>query len=503
MFQQNDIGFGGGGAAILSLDRAIPSASGPFGGIPFGRAGLPKSSTARFGVDVLPDLGVDIGSKHWWRGLAGCLALCTVTIALAPGFRPIPVADTTPLSPTAWEESRAQSIAPLAWGGDSGRRMAATDAVQPLTDTPERPQIDLTATLGEGDGLGRALQRAGVGGAEASRIGTMLSDVVDPDEVAPGTALNIVLGRRASKTDARPLQSLALRARFDMRVEFERMGTELTMRRIPIAIDRTPLRIDGVVGSGLYVAARAAGAPPSAIQTYIRALAPKVSMDNIEASDRFSMVVEQARAATGEVQYGKLLYIGLDRGSRATRMIPWAVDGQTGWFDSAGVGQSRGGFAMPVAGARKTSGFGWRIHPLLGYSRMHQGTDYGAAYGTPIRAVSDGVVSFSGWHGGHGNMVKISHAGGIGSGYAHMSRIAVASGTRVSQGQVIGYVGSTGLSTGPHLHFEVYRGGVAVNPSSVSFASTPLLTGAALAAFNARLNAMATFRPGKTHIASR
>lgn len=483
---------------MLSLDRAIPDVR-----IPFGRAGLSKPSTTRFSIDVLPDLGIDIGSKPWWRGLASCLALCTVTIALAPGFRAIPVSDATPLSPAAWEESRAQSIAPLAWGADSGRRMAATDAVQPLADTPERPQIDLTATLGEGDGLSRALQRAGVGGAEASRVATMLSDVVDPDEIAPGTALGIVLGRRASKTDARPLQSLSLRARFDMRVEFERMGTELTMRRVPIAIDRTPLRVDGVVGSGLYVAARAAGAPPSAIQTYIRALAPKVSMDNIEANDRFSMVVEKQRAATGEVRYGKLLYIGLERGKRATRMIPWAIDGQTSWFDSAGVGQSRGGFAMPVAGARKTSGFGWRLHPLLGYSRMHQGTDYGAAYGSPIRAVSDGIVSFSGWHGGHGQMVKISHAGGLGSGYAHMSRIAVASGTRVSQGQVIGYVGSTGLSTGPHLHFEVYRGGVAVNPSSASFASTPLLTGAALAAFNARLNAMATFRPGRTQIASR
>ena len=124
--------------------------------------------------------------------------------------------------------------------------MAATDAVQPLTDTPERPQIDLTATLGEGDSLSRALERAGVGGGESARVATMLSDVVDPDDVTPGTALSITLGRRASKNDARPLQALALRARFDMRVEFERIGTALNMRRIPIAIDRTPLRVDGI-----------------------------------------------------------------------------------------------------------------------------------------------------------------------------------------------------------------------------------------------------------------
>jgi murein DD-endopeptidase MepM/ murein hydrolase activator NlpD len=227
-------------------------------------------------------------------------------------------------------------------------------------------------------------------------------------------------------------------------------------------------------------------------------------MDNIGANDRFSLVVEQQRAATGEVRYGKLLYVGLDRGGRSTRMIQWTVDGTTEWFDAAGVGQRRGGFQMPVANARKTSGFGWRLHPLLGYSRLHQGTDYGAAYGTPIRAVSDGIVTLAGWHGGHGQMVKLSHSGGLGTGYAHMSRIAVSPGTRVSQGQVIGYVGSTGLSTGPHLHFEVYRGGVAVNPSGVTFESTPLLSGAQLAAFKAKLFEITASRPA-THqvIASR
>jgi murein DD-endopeptidase MepM/ murein hydrolase activator NlpD len=121
---------------------------------------------------------------------------------------------------------------------------------------------------------------------------------------------------------------------------------------------------------------------------------------------------------------------------------------------------------------------------------MHQGTDYGAPKGTPIRAVTDGIVSFAGWHGGHGKMVKLSHNGGIGSGYAHMSSIAVSPGARVSQGQVIGYVGSTGLSTGAHLHFEVYRGGVAVPMNSVSFASQSLLSGAELAAFKAKFQAI-------------
>lgn len=491
MYQQSEVFGGGGGAAALTLDRA------PFGRVSgFGRATIQPVRTPRFYVDTFPDLGVDIGSKTWWKGLAGCTALCALTVALAPGFHTLPSAGAPVLAPAAWEESRAQSISPLAWGADSGRHMAATDAVQPLTDTPDRPQIDVTATLGDGDSLSRALQRAGVAGAEASRIANQVSGIVDPDEIAPGTALALTLGRRASRTDPRPVQALNFRARFDMKVAFERdAGGALAMRTIPIAVDSTPLRVDGVVGDSLYASARAAGAPGSAVQTYIRALAPKVPMDNIGANDRFSLVVEQQRAATGEVRYGKLLYVGLDRGGRSTRMIQWTVDGSTEWFDAAGVGQRRGGFQMPVANARKTSGFGWRLHPLLGYSRMHQGTDYGAAYGTPIRAVSDGIVTLAGWHGGHGQMVKLSHANGIGSGYAHMSRIAVSPGTRVSQGQVIGYVGSTGLSTGPHLHFEVYRGGVAVSPSSVTFESTPLLSGAQLAAFKAKLTEITASRP--------
>lgn len=483
---------------MLTLDRALLDVR-----LPFGRAGLAKPPLSRFSIDVLPDLGVDIGSRPWWRGLAGCLALCAITIMLAPGFRPLDVPAATPVTAAVWEESRAQAIAPLAWGGDTGRRMAATDAVQPLGDTPERPQIDLAATLGDGDSLHRALERAGVGGAEARRVAAMTADVVDPDEIPAGTALAVTLGRRFSKADARPLQTLAFRARFDMRVNFVRVGDTLTMQRMPIAVDSAPLRVEGRVGDSLYASARAAGAPAAAIQTYIRALAPQVPMQNIAADDRFDLIVEQDRAATGEVRYGKLLYIGLNRGRRTTRMIQWDIDGRSQWYDAAGVGERRAGYVTPVANARKTSSFGWRIHPLLGYSRMHQGTDYGAAYGTPIRAVTDGIVSFAGWHGGHGNMVQLKHPNGLGTGYAHMSRVAVAPGARVSQGQVIGYVGSTGLSTGPHLHFEVYRGGRAVSPSGVNFESRSILEGAQLAAFRAKLDNILSMRPQRVQLASR
>jgi murein DD-endopeptidase MepM/ murein hydrolase activator NlpD len=121
---------------------------------------------------------------------------------------------------------------------------------------------------------------------------------------------------------------------------------------------------------------------------------------------------------------------------------------------------------------------------------MHRGIDFGAPHGSPIRAATDGIVNFAGRNRGNGNYIRLNHAGNIGSSYSHLSRIAVAPGARVLQGQVIGYVGSTGLSTGPHLHFEVYKNGQAVNPKSVSFQSSSLLEGRELAAFRNRLKSL-------------
>ena len=142
---------------------------------------------------------------------------------------------------------------------------------------------------------------------------------------------------------------------------------------------------------------------------------------------------------------------------------------------------------MPVQGAHQTSSYGMRFHPILGYSRMHQGIDYGAPMGAPIVAATDGTVSFSGWHGGHGNYVQIRHAGNMGTGYAHMSRIIAHVGDHVRAGQLIGYVGSTGLSTGPHLHFEVFKNNVAINPAGVKFTQAAQLGGSDLSRFKATL----------------
>lgn len=469
----------------------------------FGRAAIAAPVPTRFArwqrkaaeLDWTPDLGARIGSTEWFRGAATCIALVAACIALSPGAPKPLIADTPPaLTGAEWDEARAQSISPLAWGADTGRRMAAGDLVVPLRETPERPTLDLTATLGQGDGLAATLQRAGVGGGEATKLASLVASAVPLSEIKPGTRLDLTLGRRSDKTVARPLEKLALRARFDLALSIERAGGALNLTRHPIAIDHTPLRIRGTVGGSLYRAARAAGAPAKAVEAYIKAIATRTSVAAMGANATFDLIVERAKAATGEVQLGSILYAGLDRGSTKVGLVRWVEDGRESWYDASGTGERRGMLASPVAG-RITSGFGMRRHPVLGYMRMHKGMDFGAPWGTPIYAAIDGVVQLAGRSSGYGNFVKINHGNGLQSGYGHMSRIAARVGQRVSRGQLIGYVGSTGMSTGPHLHFEIWKNGVSVNPRGLSFSSVQQLSGQALRNFKARVASLLSVTP--------
>ena len=480
MFVRNDhVMEGSGGGSALAFGRAMPMAA---------PVRLADTLTARFGeIDLVPDLGSNIGTRDWWRGAATCAALIAATIALAPGFdRPTYAAPAAVMEGADFDEARTQGIAPLAYGATTGRRLAPTALVTPLTDTPERPILELTTTLPSGPSLAAALERAGVGDGEADRIADLVASRVALDELKPGTQLELTLGRRPTKSAPRPVEALSFRARFDLAMKVARDAGTLVASAVPIAIDNTPLRIQGRVGPSLYRSARAAGAPARVVEAYIKALATRLSIGrDVGAADSFDLIVARDRAATGEQRLGDLLFAGIDQGRRKVELVRWDDDdGRASWFDAKGQSERRGFMGMPVAG-RITSSFGYRMHPLLGYLKMHKGLDIGAPYGSPIYAVLDGVVQGAGRSGGYGNFVKLGHAGGLASGYGHMSRIAVARGQHVRQGQVIGYVGSTGLSTGPHLHWEVWRNGQTVNPRSISFASVAALSGNDLRRFRA------------------
>jgi len=452
-------------------------------------------------IDLAPDLAQDIGSARWLRGFSTLLALSFAALSFWPDFSAVEAA-TTPLGdPATRDEFRSQMITPLAFGADSGRRWGPSTDVLPLAGVPERAQIRLVATMNPGDSFARMLQRAGVSGDDSVRAMALVAGQLPSGMIEGGTRFDIVLGKRAAPGTPRRLEKIDFRARFDLALSVFRQGEGLGVIARPIAVDTTPLRIRGTVGSaGLYRSARAAGAPMKAIQQYLQTLDAHLSLDeDLTSADQFDFVVSYKRSANGESEVGELLYAGLERGGKPlAQLVRFGPDGQ--FYDAvAGMGGDSGVRAAtfaPVNG-HMTSSFGMRRHPILGYSRMHAGIDFGAAWGSPIFAVSDGVVSFAGRHGGHGNYVRLEHGDGLGTGYGHMSKIAVWPGSRVHAGQVIGYVGSTGLSTGPHLHWEVYVNGRTVNPLSVRFAGkAQAVDPRQVAALKARLAQLKAVQPG-------
>lgn len=440
--------------------------------------------------DLAPDLAEDIGSARWFRGFGTMLALGAAAVFFWPDFAPLQAAPLTVLDSAATDEFRVQGIRPLAYGADNGRRMNATAAVIPLAAAPERPSVDLAATLGAGDSFPRMLQRAGLSSVDIVRVLDLVGGQVSPGTIPAGTRFAIRLGARTSPAQPRPLEQLSFRPRFDLALDIRRSGGGLTLASNAIAVDTTPMRVRGIVGQSLYRSARAAGAPPTAVQDYLRAIDQHMAFEEIAPGDEFDLVFANRRASSGEQQPGDLIYAGVVRaGKPVLQLLRWGNDG--GFYSPQGMAegaQERESFLGAPVNGRITSGYGARRHPILGYVRMHAGIDFAAGWGAPIYAATDGRVTFAGWHGGHGNYVRLDHGGGIGTGYGHMSRIAVAPGMNVRRGQVIGYVGSSGLSTGPHLHYEMYRGGQTVNPLSMGAITTrATVDPAQLAAFRARL----------------
>jgi len=249
----------------------------------------------------------------------------------------------------------------------------------------------------------------------------------------------------------------------------------------PVAVPTGPLRIRGHVGDGLYWSLRAAGASPQVAAQYLAALATVIDVGDVGPDASFDLVLGPNH---------DLLYAGLNRMiGGPLKLVKWTVNGSSEWVDAANAAKAEpveSAMMMPANGPI-TSYFGYRYHPILHFTRFHAGVDIGAAWGSPIVAAGDGQVVSAGWSGGYGREVMIAHGGGLVSLYGHMSEIVAQPGSFVHRGQLIGYVGSSGLSTGPHVHFEVRQGGQPVNPLAVRFVSAPVIDTHLAYAVKARL----------------
>jgi len=206
----------------------------------------------------------------------------------------------------------------------------------------------------------------------------------------------------------------------------------------------------------------------------------------LRAGAEFTLVAEELWQGEKFVKLGELFAVRLQNDGDDYAAVAFTWEDDDGWYHPDGTASKRPFLRSPLKFSRVTSGFNpKRYHPVLKTRRPHNGTDYGAPTGTPVRATGDAKVVVAGRNGGHGKYVKLDHSGPYTTSYSHLSRIAVKKGERVEQGEVIGYVGSTGMSTGPHLHYEFHVNGKPVNSQTVDLPQTEPLPSAAMEEFEA------------------
>ena len=339
----------------------------------------------------------------------------------------------------------------------------ASPAVAAPTPAPSPDVTRATSRLvGRNQLPSQVLAALGVEGAEAQAVLGALGSVLSPRRTRPGDQVRL---ERAVTDGA--FRSLSWRQGPADEYLVRPCSKGLCAGKREVAITRQAVLVSVSLRSSVSEALHAAGHDTALVAAAADVLAWDVDFyQDVRGGDSLRLVVERIEADGRFVGHGEVLaaeYEGKVAGRK--RLFRYTdPDGDTGYFDDAGTSARRGFLRAPVPYVNLTSRFGSRRHPLLGYVRAHQGVDYGAPEGTPVWAVGDGVVSLAGWNGGCGLMVQIRHRNGLDSVYCHLSKVNVAAGSHVGQRQVVGRVGSTGLSTGPHLHYAIRRGGSYVNP---------------------------------------
>jgi murein DD-endopeptidase MepM/ murein hydrolase activator NlpD len=348
--------------------------------------------------------------------------------------------------------------------------------------------IEMPFTVRKGDTLLSALTGSGVPARDAKAVVDALKTVFNPRGLRPGQTVTLTFAPPTGTESAR-LVGLSVAVEPGKVAEVRRVGQN-GFRASERAADATATlqRASGVIASSLYEAAEEAGVPSEVMNDFISALSYDVDFQrDLRAGDRFEVLYEVFTDDTGAVvRYGSPLYASLEVNGRAIPIYLYAAPGEApDYFHADGQSVRRALLRTPINGARVTSSFGKRKDPFQGFTKMHKGVDFGAPKGTPILAAGNGVIEFAGKFRGYGNYIRIRHTGDYKTVYAHMSKFAkgITKGAKVTQGQVIGYVGCTGRCTGNHLHYEVIVAGKQVDPNGVDLPTGVQLDGTALAAF--------------------
>jgi murein DD-endopeptidase MepM/ murein hydrolase activator NlpD len=388
-----------------------------------------------------------------------------------------------------------------------------------------------TVTLDAGDTLAGMLEDVGISAQDASAVVTAMGKDFDPRQLRAGQSFDLVYSVAtisATGASAKPAEprtttvmvngkavvvpvvsedftgtpgnsepiSRLLSLHFSPTIEQDITVTRTTEGAYTAQIEQKQLQVHrhragATIDSSLYLAAMQAGIPADVVVDMIRMFSYKVDFQrDLQPGDSFEVYYDYYYTPEGQpAKYGAINYAMMTLDGKQIPMYRFQADSNepAEYFDTKG--QSARGLLMktPVDGARISSGFGSRFHPVLGYTRMHKGVDFAVPTGTPVMAAGSGTISFMGRANGYGNFVKINHGNGYTTDYGHLSRFApgMRRGARVRQGQVFAYSGMTGVATGPHLHYEILVNNKHVNPLKVKIAQGRQLAGRLLDKFMA------------------
>ena len=296
--------------------------------------------------------------------------------------------------------------------------------------------------------------------------------------ITPGQKIKFILKKSKSKEDLEifkvnyPISKTTF-VRIDKRkdgIKISKNVTQLFKRRVVV---------EGNITNNLYNSATSSGMEPGIIIEFARIFGFEVDFQrDIRKGDKFQVMYERYLDDRNKiVKTGKILYAFLDVNNQKIKLYRFEEKNDFDFYDTNGKSIRKALMKTPINGARLSSPFGNRKHPILGFTKHHNGTDFAAPTGTPIMASGNGTVIKAGWCGNGGNCVRIRHNSSYTTGYGHMSKIATKTGRRVRQGQIIGYVGNTGMSTGPHLHYTVSHNGKFINSQKLKLPSGKILSG--------------------------
>ena len=350
------------------------------------------------------------------------------------------------------------------------------DAKSTVFNSLKSPYIEFNYNIEANDSIGKILKKFKISDTEVQKIVNGLKKK-NLTNIYAGRELSIVLKKINNKDNT--IVSILYPINNTLSVEIKKKREFFEIKENILKLNRKEVVIKNSINNNLYSAATDVGIEPNIIIEFARIYGFEIDFQrDIRKGDTFEIYYEKFLDDNNIVRdTGKIIFAHMNVNNREINLYNFRDDDDSGYYDISGKSIVKSLMKTPINGARLSSSFGMRKHPILGFNKMHRGTDFAAPTGTPIMASGSGTVTRARWCGGGGNCIKIRHNSTYETIYAHMSKFAkgVREGKKVKQGQIIGYVGSTGLSTGPHLHYEVVVNGKKVNSQKLKLPSGKIL----------------------------